>query len=459
MDAERTSDVGRWLRGKRVTVMGLGRFGGGAGVAAWLAGRGARVLVTDLEPAERLGAAIATLRKEIDGGGVSLALGGHTEVEFAETDLVVANPAVPAPWKNKFLRAASEAGVPVTTEVALAVSQLPGGSRVAGVTGSAGKSTTSSLIAHILDACGRPATLGGNIGGSLLGAKAERLVVLELSSAMLYWLSGLAERDGLAPPPPLRDALGGCGLAVGVVTNVEPNHIDWHGEFGHYERCKRVLIDSLPAGATAVLGPGLSSWSTPVGVTRVVVSERDAVPGMRIPGAHNALNGAAASLAACALDPTLGIDDARRAATTFAGLPHRLQFVCEAGGVAFYNDSKATTPGATLLAAVALAERASLVHLIVGGYDKKSDLSPIAGLAGKKVALYTIGTTGDAIASAAVSAVRCGTLDRAIAEIKSRARAGDAVLLSPGCASWDQFENYEQRGDRFCELARGGGSR
>src|SRR5690606_11231147 len=140
--------------GRRVTVMGLGRFGGGLGVARFLAAQGADVLVTDLDAEDKLRDSVAALRPLIDAGSVRLRLGEHNVSDFTTCDLVVANPAVPRPWANRFLRAAAAAGIPITTEIGLAVARLPDRRRVVGVTGAAGKSTTAALIAHILRARG-----------------------------------------------------------------------------------------------------------------------------------------------------------------------------------------------------------------------------------------------------------------------------------------------------------------
>src|SRR5436190_4214762 len=153
--------------GRRVTVMGLGRFGGGSGVARWLASQGADVLVTDLQSAEKLAEPIAEIQDLVDQGSVTLRLGEHNVSDFTTPDLVIANPAVPKPWENRFIRSAIAAGVPVTTEIRLLTERI-NRLKTIGITGSAGKSTTSAMIHHILVKAGVRAHLGGNIGGSLL---------------------------------------------------------------------------------------------------------------------------------------------------------------------------------------------------------------------------------------------------------------------------------------------------
>ncbi len=437
--------------GQRVVVMGLGRFGGGLGVARWLSAQGADVLVTDREPEARLHESVRGLRGLVDAGRVELRLGEHNVSDFTTCDVVVVNPGVATPWDNRFVRAGEASGARVTTEIALLCERLGRRERVIGVTGTSGKSTTASMIHHGLGAMGVRSRFGGNIGGSMLETlgeiKGDEWVVLELSSAMLHWLGREASWQG---------------AGVAVVTNFAPNHIDWHGSVEHYQESKRRLLDAQRAGDRAVLGPGVHGWASRGGVERIEIDAGEGVGGCAVPGAHNALN---AEVAARAIGAALGrgrVAAARDAVRSFPGLPHRLQLVHDVAGVRAYDDSKSTTPAATLLAVEAVAgtlEKGEAgVHLIAGGYDKGVDLSAIAALGETVGGLYAIGETASSLVGGA-RAISCGTLERAVGEAMSRAGEGEAVLLSPGCASWDQFENFEQRGRRFADLVREAGGR
>lgn len=441
------------VRGRRVVVMGLGRFGGGAGTAAWLAAHGAEVLVTDLATPEALRDTVATIGPLVDRGLVRLRLGEHNVSDFTTCDLVVANPAVPAPWTNRYLRAAGAAGVPVTTEIQLVVERLPSRARVIGVTGTAGKSTTSAMIGAALERAGVDAVVGGNIGGSLLQSVAPAdgpprvgpatVVVLELSSFMLHWLG---EHSAWSP-------------GIAVVTNIAENHTDWHGSFAHYLRSKQHILRFQRPADRALLGPSVGDWAACTQGRPDVVEQPFDRP-LGVPGGHNRANAAMALAAAHAAAPDADPNRLTDGISRFPGLPHRLQFAGEHAGVRYYNDSKSTTPEASARAVEAVAETTSAgtrgIHLIAGGYDKHADLAPLAGLAGRCAAVYTIGATGPTIAALARASgarvIESATLDAAITAAAAAAARGHAVLLSPGCASWDQFANYEERGRRFCDL-------
>jgi len=435
--------------GKRAVVMGLGRFGGGIGAARFLASRGASVLVTDQASEEQLTSSLAALAD----CAVETRLGEHRETDFTEADVVVVNPAI-NPHRNHYVQAARASGVTITSEIRLLVERLPNRQRVIGVTGTAGKSTVTAMLGHVLKKTasdarpeGGPAVwIGGNLGGSLLPG-VERIgardwVVLELSSFML---------DGLA------EAAWSPGVAV--VTNCSANHLDWHGSFEAYRAAKQVILDHQQAGDVAVLGPTVADWPTAREVVREVASLPDAGMPLQVPGEHNQWNAALALTAAghAGVDTALGVE----ALADFAGLAHRLEVVAEANGVRAYNDSKSTTPEA--------AERALMcfdrgrAHLLLGGFDKGSDLQGLAqAVADHAAGVYTLGQTGAELArmirarSGADGPIvlEAGDVANAVARACERAQPGEAIVLSPGCASWDQYPNFEHRGDHFRELAR-----
>ncbi len=418
-----TNDNFSDFNGMRITVMGLGRFGGGIGVTRWLADQGAQITLTDLDSESTLRDSITPLHDLLAHGCVTLRLGGHDIRDFESADLIVANPAVAKPWENQFLQAATTADVPITTEIGLLVERLDH-TQIIGVTGSAGKSTTAAMIHHILTRLGRRVHLAGNIGGSLLlslnNIQANDWIVLELSSAMLHWLNGWSP-------------------ATAVITNIAPNHIDWHGSIEHYEHSKLNITRFQQPGEHVIRGDQLSDDDS--------LNIR-----LRIPGTHNITNARTAiKTLSCALDvdpaaAALALDD-------FIGLPHRLQLVTEVDGLRFYNDSKSTTPEATVRAVESFPSRKQ-IHLIAGGYDKGADLSAIADLTPRLAGLYTIGITSQHIITSApplACVFACDTLERAVHCAFARIHPGDVLLLSPGCASWDQFTNFQQRGNAFMQ--------
>ncbi len=450
--------------------MGLGRFGGGIGVTRWLCGQGAKVHVTDLASREDL----ATSLKPLEGLPLTLRLGGHDESDLDGCDLLVVSPAVDKA-KSDFFQAAVRRGIPWTSEMNLFLEHCRG--RIVGITGTVGKSTTTAMIGAILESAqnspgwrhGR-AWLGGNIGKSLLDdlpSIGERdVVVLELSSFQLEDAAQIRRSPYVA-----------------VVTNLRDNHLDRHGTMHAYAEAKANIyrfqsaddwvvmplgegIEFLPAGWTDrrrlcrySVDPksrGVRLESTEDGRQR---RDKLAVQ-LAVPGQHNIQNAAAALTVARILD--VSDDVAKTALARFAGLVHRLEFIREYQGVKYYNDSKATTPDAAM---TSLRAFDGGVVMIVGGSDKGSPFAEMGRLIAERAkAVVCIGQTAGKIVDAIKSAigdrskpeVRTATDFAEAVDIARRMTfRGDVVLLSPACASYDWFKNYEERGDRFKKVVLG----
>jgi UDP-N-acetylmuramoylalanine--D-glutamate ligase len=295
------------LRGKRIVVMGLGGFGGGAGAARFCATEGASVTVTDLRPASQLAASL----NHLDGLPIRYRLGRHEESDFTSCDLVVVNPAVD-PRDNPYLQASLGAGAILTSEIQLLIERLDR-RRVIAVTGTAGKSTTVAMIGHLLQAAFGPRRvhLGGNIGGSLLN-ELDRIgpddwVVLELSSFMLEMLADWSPH-------------------IAVLTNLRDNHLDRHGTFDRYAAAKQRIFEFQEPGDLAIVTPGLPPQIQPR--VRTYTVEPPGVrdwPPLRIPGRHNRLNARIALCAAqCAGAVFADAQALERVLESFTGLPHRM---------------------------------------------------------------------------------------------------------------------------------------
>jgi UDP-N-acetylmuramoylalanine--D-glutamate ligase len=444
--------------------MGLGLFSGGVEAARWLAARGARVVVTDLKDAATLAPSVRAL----EGAAVEWRLGGHDAADFDAADVVVASPAVP--MDHPLLLRAADRGAALETEVCLFLRACP--ARVTAITGSNGKSTTAALAGAMLRAAGRRVHLGGNIGRALVNEANAMApgddVVLEISSFQLEW----TRRAGLHP-------------AVGIVTNVTPNHLDRHGTFEAYLDAKAAILPPAGGARAAVLShddPGARSlaaraagrvvWTALEGeppgesvrwegdrlVARLGGREEEVLRredvGLR--GDFNLRN--AASAAAAALLAGAPAAAVREGCRGFRGLPHRLEPCGEAGGVLCVNDSKATTPEASLRALAAFEGR-PLVAL-AGGYDKKVDLGPFAdALAARCRGVVLLGATAPALeellrARGFTAIARAGSMEEAVDRGLALAPRGGVLLLSPGHASYGMFLHYEERGDRFREAVR-----
>lgn len=451
----------RDYRGRRVTVLGLGSFGGGVGAVRFLVERGAQVTISDARPAEQLAESLA----ELEGLPVARHLGGNDPADVTGAELVIVNPAIKR--EHPLLQAAAAAGVPLTSEMNLFWQHNRG--RVAAVTGSNGKSTTTALLHNILRQGPGRAWLGGNIGRSLLPdvdqIASEDWLVLELSSFQL------TDLDRLQVSP-----------QVSVVTNFSPNHLDWHPSLDHYRWAKQTMFRWQGAKSTAVLNaddPDVADWPSPGRRAWFGLTD-DGRPGafatsggcvvrdetgeevwplhdwLTLPGRHNVANALGAIAAARACGATRGMVEA--GLRTYQPLPHRLQFVGEVRGVRFYNDSLATTPES---AEVALAAFDRPIVLLAGGYDKHVDLSGMArAIAAKAKAVALLGQTGPQIGALVEQTPgnRCRVspaqpdFRSAFGWAVAAAEPGDVVVLSPGCASYDWFRNFADRGRQFEEL-------
>ena len=408
---------------ERALVLGLARSGEAASLA--LARRGIGVLGVDR-------------KSDLDAGrlreaGVELMLGADDPALLDGVDLLVKSPGVPN--EARLVAAARERGVRVWSEVEL-------GSRIVenpvlGVTGTNGKTTTSELLGAIFGAAGRPVAVAGNVGRPLTGLDGEvgedTWIVCELSSFQLEDIEQFRPR-------------------IGVLLNLTPDHLDRHGSVEAYRAAKLRIFENQLSEDTAVVPRG---FPPPAGrARRVEFDAGDELPAEPlIPGAHNRENAAAATAAARAAG--IGDDAIGEALRTFPGVPHRLELVRELGGVRFVNDSKATNPEA---AERALSAYPSGLRVILGGSLKGSSFAALARAASQRgvVRAYLIGEAASEIAEAlgreGVDFVHAGELATAVQEAFADAERGDVVLLSPACASYDQFRDFEERGDRFRAL-------
>ncbi len=443
------------VRGKRVLVVGLARTG--RAVAQCLHRRGAVVTVTDTQPPS----AFQNLIPELTAQKIGLELGVQRDELFLRQDLIVVSPGVP--WDLPQLRAARENRIPVVPEIEVAGWFLTG--RLVGITGTNGKTTTTALLGKMFETSGFPTFVGGNIGVPLISAvdqvSPESVVVAELSSFQL---------EGIRDFRP----------HVAVLLNITPNHLDRHASFHEYVRAKAQILSNLRAEDYAILNaddvnvmsllPAISQRRTvlfsrrqdlPAGICvldghiwyrvgyleRVLLETRD-VP---LRGAFNLENVLAACAAACVLGADF--EALRRAVREFKGVEHRLEFVRQIRGVDFYNDSKATSVDA---AAKALSAFERGVHLILGGKDKGAPYTPLRPLLASRVrTVYLIGAAAERIArelEGAVELVHARDLQMAVRGAFERATSGDFILLSPACASFDQFQDYEHRGQVFKQI-------
>ena len=446
------------LSGKQVLVVGLARTG--IATALFCAARGARVTATE----ERAEPEIAETAAKLRAAGVTLELCGHRPGTFVEQDLIVPSPGVPPTMPA--LAAARAIGIPVWSEIELAWRFLRG--RLICITGSNGKTTTTSLVGHILETAGLPVQVAGNIGTPLISrvdvSSDLGFTVVEASSFQLESISAFRPD-------------------VAVLLNLTPDHIDRHGSFQGYVRAKARLFENQTEHDAAVINAddaeaAQNAPATPRviwfsrqkrvasgcflrgdelvfrcagedGAETVLLHRADI--GLR--GNHNVENVLAAVTAAklAGVEPAVIAEGVR----TFAGVEHRIEFVETVLGVDYFNDSKATNVDATLKALDAFPGN---VLVILGGKDKGSDYTILRDALARHARMaLLIGTAADKIEAQLAGAVpveRAGTMARAVEIAAQRAQPGDTVLLAPACASFDQFENYEHRGRVFKQLVR-----
>lgn len=459
------------FRGRRVTVVGMGKARTAGGLGKWLLDQGAKVAMSDRKPPEQLAEGLERLRSLGIADRVDLVLGPSSDdAALADPDFVFVMPGI-RPRSATILRA-RERDIPILTEIGLFFRLCP--ATIVGITGTKGKSTTSTMAGRILARGRRRALVRGNIGSSVIDelptlAK-DDIVVLELSSFQLETL-------GRSPH-------------VAVVTNVLEDHLDHHGTRDAYVAAKSNIVRwqgsrdiavlnlddptamGIHEGAASqlrtfslVLRPRRGACLDARGRLVLTDGSRETVvcgaSELRIPGRHNAANALAAAVVGDVFGiPAEAIAEEIRA---FEGLPHRLEAVGEHGGVLWVNDSQGTTPYATI---PALAAYGRPPVVILGGVSKDADFTELAReVVAKARAAVLIGQAAEEIASALASArrragvagaevVRAGDLAEAVERARALARPGDVVLLSPACASFDMFTSYEERGDRFRDLVR-----
>ena len=414
------------LAGKRVLVVGLARSGRAA--AAALVAEGSKVVGYDRDLELSLDPELGRLREL----GVEVHLGEEEETLVQGTDLLVKSPGVPG--ESPLVAAADARAVPVWSEIELGARLLQ--NPLLGVTGTNGKTTTSELLGAIFRAAGRNVEVAGNVGRPLTGlvgtVAPEAWIVCELSSFQLEDVHMLRPR-------------------IAVLLNLEPDHLDRHGSFEPYAKAKLRIFERQNAEDVAIVPRGFGP--VPGRARRAEFAGDDPLPAEpRIPGPHNRENAAAAT--AAAREAGIADDAIAEALRTFAGVPHRIELVREVRGVRYVNDSKATNVAAALRALASFPD--ARLHVILGGLGKAEPYGPLA--AGLKTGdrAYLVGDAAPMIAKAleeaGVSFVEAGDVESALTLASSAASAGDVVLLSPACASFDQFESFEERGDVFRRL-------
>jgi UDP-N-acetylmuramoylalanine--D-glutamate ligase len=470
------------LAGLRVVIVGLGREG--IALAGYLVRHGLSVTVTDSQPAEKLAAAAAALA----AAGVRLVLGEHPLSLLDEVDLIFVSPGVPL--EIPFVQAARAQKVPLSTESRLFCYLCP--APILAITGTSGKTTTTTLLGKMLEADGRKTWVGGNIGRPLIEVVDQisptDVVVMELSSFQLEYFHAKLNQGVKTEHPSLAGLLASWSPPISAILNITPNHLDRHPSMKHYVRAKRALIDYQGPDGVIVMGldndmtrtighqfRGKVRWFSlegqlPNGASLarndLILLDQNGMPHfvatrqeIKLRGPHNLSN----ILAACLLAREAGvsIEAMRSVITAFTGVSHRLEFVRELAGVSYFNDSIATTPGRLVAALHSYHEP---IVLLAGGRDKNLPWEDAARLIIHKTHdLFLFGEAAELIAKAIekvrheitntyTTVHRCTNLEEAVNLAAQLAQPGDVVLLSPGCASFDAFRDYIERGERFREL-------
>lgn len=447
------------LKNKPVLVIGAGKSG--MATAGFLAGKGARPVLTDMRPEESFGGSLAGLREQ----GVSTVFGSYPEVTPGLYDLVVVSPGVPLTVPP--VVQAREAGIPVTGELELAWRFTC--SPVVAITGTNGKTTTTTLVGEIFKEAGYRTLVAGNIGTPLVDVVEnygpEDIIVAEVSSFQLETTTSFRPH-------------------VGAILNLTPDHLDRHGSMEEYTKAKAKifafqqpgdftvlnyddpLTRNLSAGSPGqviffsrrhTLERGVFVYQGKI-VARLVddnILEVLPISRVAVPGAHNLEN----ALAAVACGLAMGVEAGVLARTLqiFPGVPHRLELVGEINGVRYINDSKGTNPEASIKALEAYDVP---IVLIAGGRNKGSDFTCLAQKIKEKVkSLIVLGECAEELAYAVKEAglrrvFRAEKFRDAVVMAHKEARPGEIVLLSPACASWDMFKSYEERGDLFRQLVQ-----
>ncbi len=444
------------LKNKRVLVVGLGKSG--VASALFLKSRGAQVTVSDTKPQDQLQEEIPLLLDQ----GIAVETGGHGERTFRGQDLIVVSPGVPVDARP--LVQARALGETVIGEIELATQFFPG--PIVAITGSNGKTTTTTLAGEMVTAGGHRAVVGGNIGTPAIsliqGATSETIAVLEVSSFQLETIQKFHPK-------------------IAVILNITPDHLDRHHTFAAYVEAKARIFENQTADDFAVLNAddptclelaprtrGQTFWfsrkkevNQGAYVREGQIVFRDTggpqevmlVSEIGLKGAHNVENVLAAVCVGMLLHCQPG--RIRETVQNFKAVEHRIEYVATIGGVEYYNDSKATNVDATIKA---LESFPANIHLILGGKDKDSDYTQLNDLLRQRVKqVYTIGAAAGKIEShigGAAKIIHAVTLENAVKQAAKSAQAGDVVLLAPACASFDQFRNYQHRGQVFKETVR-----